>query len=77
MLQLYPIVDLNLEDLSSEAADLIMTFPNDVDQYCECVRKLSKYICIQISIELDSDNANAEFVINEDYSSESECELFQ
>lgn len=50
------IVDLNLEELSLEAADMVMSYPCESSQLCDCVRKISKFICIQISLETNKDS---------------------
>lgn len=60
--------DFNLSELSNEAADVIMQYPWQVDQFCDCVRKISRFICVQIDTDLNSvDNS-----INADTTSESE-----
>lgn len=58
---------MDLDELSLEAADLIMYYPWNVDAYCDCIRKLSKYICIRISSELDDD-----YIPDEEESSDSD-----
>lgn len=49
-------LDLNLMDISYEMIDLIMNFPCKTEDYCTIVRKISKYICIQLSHDLDKEN---------------------
>lgn len=68
-------IDLDLNQLSLEAADLVMDFPGSVNQYCECVRKLSKFICVQMSHELVKNVAEDENVTDDHHSSESDCEF--
>lgn len=46
-------LDLNLEDLSYKAADIIIYYPCTTEDFCATIRKISKYICVQISQELD------------------------
>lgn len=60
--------DMNLKELTREAAELVMSFPRNIDQYCECVDKISKYICIQISIGLDKGNEAIKHFTDDDYS---------
>lgn len=66
--------DMNLKELSHEAAELVMSFPRNIDKYCECVEKISKFICIQISIGLEKGNATIKHFIDDDYSCDFECE---
>lgn len=49
-------LDLNLMDLSYEMIDLIMKIPSKTEDYCTIIRKISKYICIQLSQDLDKEN---------------------
>lgn len=50
--------DLCLNDLSFKAIDLISSFPADVDDLCDCIQKISKWICNEISLELDLNQEN-------------------
>ncbi|XP_055301184.1 uncharacterized protein LOC129567854 [Sitodiplosis mosellana] len=63
-------LNLNLDDLSYEMIDLIMTNPCKSKDLCAVVRKISKYICVQLSQDLDKENINPK----EDSSSETESE---
>lgn len=65
---------MNLKELTREAAELVMSFPRNIDQYCECVDKISKFICIQISIGLDKGNGVIENFTDDDHSCDFECE---
>lgn len=46
--------DLDLSELSNEAADVIMQYPWRVDRFCDCVRKISRFICVQINNDLNT-----------------------
>lgn len=50
--------DLKLDEMSFEAADLVMNYPNRPEQFCECVRKLSKFICVEINAKLEKQNVD-------------------
>lgn len=45
-----------------------MSYPWEVEPFCECVRKISKYICVQINDVIEND-------VNGDCDNESEDEL--
>lgn len=51
-----PFADLNLDKLSHEAAELIMNYPNKPMEYFQCVRKLSKFICVEIKNHIESND---------------------
>lgn len=59
--------DWNREELMDEAVDIIMCDPWEVDRFCDCVRKISRYICVRVSSE---NNINQNNVVEDDLSSE-------
>ncbi|XP_055301244.1 uncharacterized protein LOC129567897 [Sitodiplosis mosellana] len=68
------LLDLNLADISLEAAALVMDFPNKIDEFCECIKKISKFICVQMSDTLEKENIEDSDSMNERYSFFSEIE---
>lgn len=54
------IQDLNLDELSMEACNLILTYPWKEDDLCDCIRKIAKYICVQIGQQLADEHINDE-----------------
>lgn len=60
-------------EISFEAADLIMNFPNKIDEFCDCVKKISKFLCIEISDKLDSEHIDDSDSIYERFSFISEA----
>lgn len=48
--------DLNLEELSVAATDVLMNHPIDLVKFCECIGSISKLVCLQIHIELIKEN---------------------
>lgn len=66
--------DLNLSDLSLQTIDVIMSLPCNSDDLCAVVRRISKYICIQLSQDLEKENINALNAISTESESEPESE---
>lgn len=46
---------MNLWESSLEAADLVMNFPNNIDEFCQCIKKLAKYICVLLNERLEKE----------------------
>lgn len=46
-------LDLNLDDLSYTAADLIIYYPFTNEHFCDVIQNISKYICVELNQELD------------------------
>lgn len=57
--------DLDQTDISSQAAELVMNFPNRVNEFCDCVKKISKLICVQLSDKLEAENIDESDSFNE------------
>lgn len=46
-------LNLNLNEISFEAADIVMNYLTQPAQFCKCVCRLSKFICIEVSLKLE------------------------
>ncbi|XP_055301186.1 uncharacterized protein LOC129567856 [Sitodiplosis mosellana] len=46
----------NLWEMSLEAADLVMNYPNNRDEFCRCIKKMSKFICVLLNDRLEKEN---------------------
>lgn len=54
----YLLTDLNLNEISFEAADIVMNYLTQPAQFCECVCRLSKFICIEVSLKLEMESTD-------------------
>lgn len=58
-LTIFLTIDWRLSELSLKAIDSIMNYPCNPYEFCGCIRKISKYLCVQIERELN-DKSNDE-----------------
>lgn len=49
-------LDSDLDDISLEAADAVMNYPASTENFVQCVRKISKYMCVETNAHLQSPN---------------------
>lgn len=46
-------LDMKLDDLSIKAAESVMAYPHKLKEFCEIVRKISRFICVDILNHLE------------------------
>lgn len=47
---------MKLVDLSNEAAEAVMTYPHKIKEFSEIVRKISRFLCVDIMDKLEMEN---------------------
>ncbi|XP_055301187.1 uncharacterized protein LOC129567857 [Sitodiplosis mosellana] len=70
-------LNLNLEGVSFEAANIIINYPCTNEEFCICIRNICKYICVQISQDLEEFEIGKDITMPEDDSGSDYEDLHQ
>lgn len=53
---LHSRLELDLAEITEEAADLVMKYPYNHYQFTESVKKISRFICVEMYTKLEKEN---------------------